>query len=206
MSSDMSSHEEPEERPAAGAAGAAGAGGTAEAEGGPAVPERRAAGSGWDWRRPELVMALVVAGLGGFVLAGTADVSAASSTLGLGPRFFPVLVGIALLLIGVCYAADVVRGGRGDPEESEDVDAAAPADWRTVAQVSVIFLAFAGLVDPLGWIIAGALLFFGLAVTLGAEHRLRAGALAIVLSTLSYLAFVKGLGVSLPAGLLSGVI
>ncbi|WP_189240622.1 tripartite tricarboxylate transporter TctB family protein [Planomonospora parontospora] len=165
-----------------------------------------AAGSGWDWRRPELVMALVVAGLGGFVLAGTADVSAASSTLGLGPRFFPVLVGIALLLIGVCYAADVVRGGHGDPEESEDVDAAAPADWRTVAQVSAIFLAFAGLVDPLGWIIAGALLFFGLAVMLGAAHRLRAGALAIVLSTLSYLAFVKGLGVSLPAGLLSGVI
>ncbi|WP_344856893.1 tripartite tricarboxylate transporter TctB family protein [Planomonospora alba] len=151
-------------------------------------------------------MALVVVGLGVFVLVGTADVTAASSALGLGPRFFPVLIGVALLLIGVFYTADVLRGGHGDPEESEDVDAAAPADWKTVVRVSAVFLAFAGLVDLLGWIIAGALLFFGLATVLGAEHRLRAGVLAIVLSTLSYLAFVKGLGVTLPAGLLSGVI
>ncbi|GIH78715.1 tripartite tricarboxylate transporter TctB family protein [Planobispora longispora] len=195
----MSAHEEPE----------VGRGPEAPegASGGPAVPASRTdEPAGWGWRRPELVMALVVLGLGVFVIAGTADVTAAGSALGLGPRFFPVLVGSALLLIGVFYVLDVVRGGHGDPEESEDVDSGARADWKTVALLSVIFLAFAGLVDLLGWIIAGALLFFGLAVTLGAEHRLRAGVIAIVLSTLSYLAFVKGLGVTLPAGLLSGVI
>ncbi|GIH92484.1 tripartite tricarboxylate transporter TctB family protein [Planobispora siamensis] len=162
--------------------------------------------SGWGWRRPELVLALTVLGLGVFVIVGTADVTAAGSALGLGPRFFPVLVGSAMSLIGVFYVLDVLRGGHGDPEEAEDVDASAPADWKAVALVSVIFLAFAGLVDLLGWIIAGALLFFGLSVTLGAAHRLRAGAVAIILSTASYLAFVKGLGVTLPAGLLSGVI
>ncbi|MBG0832279.1 tripartite tricarboxylate transporter TctB family protein [Planomonospora sp. ID67723] len=161
---------------------------------------------GRGWRRPELALALVVLGLGVFVLAGTADVTAAGSGIGLGPRFFPIIVGSALLLIGVFYVADVLRGGHGDPEEGEDVDAGARTDWKTVALVSVIFLAFAGLVDLLGWIIAGALLFFGLSVTLGATRRLRAGAIAVVLSTLSYLAFVKGLGVTLPAGLLSGVI
>jgi len=100
----------------------------------------------------------------------------------------------------------VVRGGHGDPEESEDVDAGARPDWRTVALVSVIFLAFAGLLDLLGWIIAGALLFFGLSVVVGSIKKLQAGVIAVVLSTVTYLAFVKGLGVTLPAGLLSGVI
>jgi putative tricarboxylic transport membrane protein len=158
------------------------------------------------WRRPELVLALVVLALGAFVILGTADVTAAGSTFGLGPRFFPIIVGSALLVIGLFYVIDVVRGGRGDPEEAEDADTEAPADWRTVVLVSVIFLAFAGLLDLLGWIIAGALLFFGLSVTLGAEHRLRAGVIAVLLSTVTYLTFVKGLGVTLPAGLLSGVI
>ncbi|MFF5208829.1 tripartite tricarboxylate transporter TctB family protein [Streptosporangium sp. NPDC000396] len=166
----------------------------------------RGAGPALSWRRPELVLALVVLGLGVFVIVGTADVTAAGSSLGLGPRFFPMIVGSALLLIGLFYAIDVVRGGHGDPEESEDVDTGARADWRTVALVSAIFLAFAALLDLLGWIIAGALLFFGLSVVLGATRRLQAGVIAILLSTGSYLAFVKGLGVTLPAGLLSGVI
>jgi putative tricarboxylic transport membrane protein len=166
----------------------------------------RGAGPAYSWRRPELVLALVVLALGAFVIVGTADVTAAGSTFGLGPRFFPIIVGSSLLLIGLFYVIDVVRGGRGDPEQTEDADTDAATDWRTVALVSVIFLAFAGLLDLLGWIIAGALLFFGLSLTLGAEHRLRTGVIAVVLSTLTYLAFVKGLGVTLPAGLLSGVI
>ncbi|GAA3441847.1 tripartite tricarboxylate transporter TctB family protein [Planomonospora venezuelensis] len=205
----MSAHEEPQAGRDPGAPEGASDGPAAAhaPSGGPGAPAPDAGGpAGRGWRRPELALALVVLGLGVFVIAGTADVAAAGSGIGLGPRFFPVIVGSALLLIGAFYVADVLRGGHGDPEESEDVDAGAGADWKTVALVSVIFLAFAGLVDLLGWIIAGALLFFGLSVTLGAAHRLRAGAVAIVLSTLSYLAFVKGLGVTLPTGLLSGVI
>ncbi|MER6829540.1 tripartite tricarboxylate transporter TctB family protein [Streptosporangium sp. NPDC000563] len=165
-----------------------------------------ATAAGWSWRRPELGLAVLVLALGAFVIVGTADVTAAGSVLGLGPRFFPALVGGAMLLIGLFYVIDVLRGGHGDPENAEDADSAARADWRTVALVSVIFLAFTGLLDLLGWIIAGALLFFGLSVTLGATRRLRAGVVAILVSFLTYLLFVKGLSVTLPAGLLSGVI
>ncbi|GAA5041755.1 putative tricarboxylic transport membrane protein [Thermocatellispora tengchongensis] len=154
----------------------------------------------------ELVLALIVLALGGFVIAGTSGVTAAASTLGLGPRFFPILVGSALILIGVAYVVDVLRGGHGDPEQSEDIDAAVPADLRSVALVSGIFLAFAVTLDFLGWIVGASLLFFGLAVTLGATHRLRAALIAVALAAGTYLAFVKGLGVTLPAGLLTGVL
>jgi len=164
------------------------------------------AGGGPGWRNPERVLAAVVLGLGAFVIVGTADVTTASSALGLGPRFFPFLVGGAMIVVGVCYVIDVLRGGRGDPEQSEDIDTRTPADLRTVAIVSAIFLAFAVTVDVLGWIVGSALLFFGLAVTLGARRRIRAAAIAIALAVGTHLLFVKGLGVTLPGGLLTGVI
>ncbi|MEV4171080.1 tripartite tricarboxylate transporter TctB family protein [Nonomuraea sp. NPDC049709] len=158
------------------------------------------------WWRPELGLAVVVLVLGVLVVVGTLDVSAAASRLGIGPRFFPMLVGGAMVLIGLFYVADVVRGGHGDPEESEDVDAAAPTDWRSVGLVSGIFLAFAALLNVLGWIIGASLLFFGLSVALGAEHKLRAAGIAVVMGVATYLLFVKGLGVTLPGGPLEGVI
>lgn len=155
------------------------------------------------WWRPELGLSAVVLVLGVLVVIGTLDVSAAASQLGVGPRFFPMLVGGAMVLIGLFYVADVLRGGRGDPEESEDVDAEAPTDWRGVLLVSGVFLAFAALLDVLGWIIGASLLFFGVSVALGAEHRLRAAVVAVVLGVTTYLLFVNGLGVTLPGGVLA---
>ncbi|UBU11963.1 tripartite tricarboxylate transporter TctB family protein [Nonomuraea gerenzanensis] len=150
--------------------------------------------------RPELGLAVVVLVLGVLVVVGTLDVSAAASQLGIGPRFFPMLVGGAMVIVGLFYVADVLRGGHGDPEESEDVDASAPTDWRSLALVSGIFLAFAALLDLLGWIVGASLLFFGLSVALGAEHKLRAAVIAVVLGVTTYLLFVNGLGVNLPNG------
>ncbi|MEW9551527.1 tripartite tricarboxylate transporter TctB family protein [Nonomuraea sp. NPDC050783] len=158
------------------------------------------------WWRPELGLAVVVLALGVLVIAGTLDVSAAASRLGLGPRFFPMLVGGSLVVVGLFYVLDVLRGGHGDPEESEDVDAAAPADRRGVGLVSGIFLAFAALLDVLGWVIGASLLFFGLSVALGAGHKGRAAVVAVVMGVATYLLFVKGLGVRLPGGPLEGVI
>ncbi|GAA0921586.1 tripartite tricarboxylate transporter TctB family protein [Nonomuraea longicatena] len=158
------------------------------------------------WWRPELGLALALLAVGVLVIVGTLDVSAASSAIGIGPRFFPMLVGGAITVVGVFYVADVLRGGRGDPEESEDIDADAPADLKRVGLVGGVFLAFAALLSTLGWVIAGSLLFFGLSLALGAEHRVRAAIISVVLGLGTYLAFVKGLGVTLPAGLLEGVI
>ncbi|MEV0164940.1 tripartite tricarboxylate transporter TctB family protein [Nonomuraea fuscirosea] len=158
------------------------------------------------WWRPELGLAIVVLVLGVLVVVGTLDVSAAASQLGIGPRFFPMLVGGAMVLIGLFYVADVLRGGHGDPEESEDVDTDAPTDWRGVGLVSGIFLAFAALLNVLGWIIGASLLFFALSLALGAEHKSRAAVVAVVMGVTTYLLFVKGLGVTLPGGPLEGVI
>ncbi|MET8002031.1 tripartite tricarboxylate transporter TctB family protein [Nonomuraea glycinis] len=127
------------------------------------APDEAAPAGKRRWWRPELGLALVVPALGVLVVLGTLDVTTAASQLGLGPRFFPMLVGGSMILVGLFYVADVLRGGRGDPEESEDVDVDAPSDWRSVGLVSGVFLAFVAVLDVLGWIIAASLLFFGLA-------------------------------------------
>ncbi|MFI6597959.1 tripartite tricarboxylate transporter TctB family protein [Nonomuraea sp. NPDC050536] len=150
--------------------------------------------------RTELGLALVVLGLGVFVVVGTLDVSAAASTLGIGPRFFPMLVGGSMIVVGACYVADVLRGGHGDPEEGEDVDADAPADWRAVLLMGGIFLAFTAVLEYLGWVISSSLLFWGVAVVLGADHKVRAGIVAVAVGVATYLLFVEVLGVSLPSG------
>ncbi|WP_084960027.1 tripartite tricarboxylate transporter TctB family protein [Thermoactinospora rubra] len=177
----------------------------------PQIPAPRSDGRGTGggegrrrWR-PELVLALAVLALGVFVIVGTLEVTAAASRLGVGPRFFPMLVGGSMVVIGVFYVADVLRGGHGDPEESEDVDTHAPADWRSVLLVSGIFLGFVAILNWLGWVLSASLLFFALSVALGARHLVRTAVIAVVLGVSTYLVFVKGLGVTLPNGILSGV-
>ncbi|MEW2221594.1 tripartite tricarboxylate transporter TctB family protein [Streptomyces sp. NPDC006990] len=91
--------------------------------------------------------------------------------------------------------------GAVDAEEDE------PDDWRTVALLAGVFLAFAALIEPLGFPLAGALLFWGSAFTLGSRrHALtRDPLIAAGLSLLTYTVFHLLLGVHLPGGPLMGV-
>lgn len=61
------------------------------------------------------------------------------------------------------------------------------------------------LVERIGWPLAAAVLFLGVAWSLGARSPLRAAAIGLVLGLVVQVLFVTGLGVSLPAGLLRGV-
>lgn len=95
--------------------------------------------------------------------------------------------------------------GRDDEPASAAV-AEEPADWRTVALLAGIFLAFAALIEPLGFPLSGALLFWGSAYTLGSRNFTRDPLIAAALSLAAYAAFNTLLGVPLPGGPLMGVI
>jgi putative tricarboxylic transport membrane protein len=118
----------------------------------------------------------------------------------------PVVVGVALLVIAVLLARDVLRGGHGESETGEDVDLSHPSDWRTVLLLVGAFLANVVLIDRVGFVISGAVLFWGAAYALGSRHFFRDPLIALVLSTVTYLVFSRGLGIGLPAGVLEGVI
>ncbi|MFD5324498.1 tripartite tricarboxylate transporter TctB family protein [Streptomyces sp. NPDC127092] len=164
----------------------------------------------WLREHSELGVGLILLVLGVLVLtdaltafSGTVDISQRGPV---GPRTVPLVVGTGLLVVAVLLAVDVLRGGRGEAEGGEDIDLSEPSDWRTVLLLAGVFLGFAVLIGPVGFPVAGALLFWGAAYALGSRHLHRDPLIAAVLSLLTYLLFDNLLGVPLPGGPLMGVL
>lgn len=131
---------------------------------------------------------------------------ATSSNDPIGPRPIPILLGVLLIVVAAVYALDVTRGGTGEPEGGEDVDLTSPIDWRTVLLLTAAFVVNALLIERLGWVISGSLLFFGAAFALGSRRYVLTLAIAIALSLATFYGFAIGLGVNLPAGVLQGIL
>ncbi|TWP53100.1 tripartite tricarboxylate transporter TctB family protein [Lentzea tibetensis] len=155
----------------------------------------------WLKERSELGMCLVLAALGVLVLTDTLRMSTDFAQRGpVGPKAVPLVVGGLLLVVAVLLARDVLRGGRGEAEGGEDIDLAAPADWRTVLLLCGAFLANAALIGVVGFPISGAILFWGAAYALGSRNLVRDPLIAAGMSVLTFLIFNNLLGVPLPGG------
>ncbi|GAA4286890.1 tripartite tricarboxylate transporter TctB family protein [Georgenia daeguensis] len=166
-----------------------------------------AAGRGRLAGRSELGVAALLAVLGVVILLDTIGLEAPySQSDPVGPKALPYIVAGLLLVCAVVLAIDVVRGGRGEAEGGEDVDLTHPTDWRTVVPLVAVFAANIALVDTLGWVLSGTLLFFGSVVALGSRHYVRDLVVSVLLALGSFYGFYLGLGIPLPAGLLEGVL
>ena len=164
-------------------------------------------GSTEEQGRSELGVALFLGALGLLVIVSALLLPESAIARGpVGPAAVPVVVGGLLVVVSVFLAVDVLRGGRGEPEGGEDIELGGGTDWRTVAIVAAAFLANALLIEPLGWPISGAILFWGAAFALGSRHYVRDVLLAFALSIGSWYLFALGLGIVLPPGILRGIL
>ncbi|MEV1022687.1 tripartite tricarboxylate transporter TctB family protein [Streptomyces sp. NPDC050264] len=171
------------------------------------TPEQPRTRRAWLRDHSELGVCVLLSALGALVLTDALTMDVDLTQRGpVGPKTVPVVVGIGLLVVAVLLAVDVLRGGRGEAEGGEDIDLSAPADWRTVLLLAGVFLATAVLIEPLGFPIAGALLFWGAAYALGSRHLPRDPLIAAGLSLLTYAVFNNLLGVPLPGGPLMGAL
>ena len=164
-------------------------------------------GSTAEQGRSEYGVALFLGALGLLVIVSALLLPESRIVRGpVGPAAVPVLVGALLVIVSVFLALDVKRGGRGEPEGGEDIELGGGTDWRTVVLLAAAFLSNAFLIEPLGWPISGAILFWGSAFALGSRHYVRDAAIALVLGVGSWYLFVLGLGISLPVGILEGIL
>lgn len=124
----------------------------------------------------------------------------------LGPKPVPLFVGGLLIVLAAFLAIAVARGSRGEAEDGEDVDLDARVDIKTVLALLGVFLANVLLIDLLGWVVSGGLLFYGSAIALGSRHFIRDLAISAVMSLSTFYGFAIGLGVALPAGILQGIL
>ena len=96
------------------------------------------------------------------------------------------------------HAAPVEAG-----EDGEDVDTEAPPDLVAVAGVGVALATYVLLLEAAGFVLASALLFWGVALAFGSRSWLRDPLLGLLLGLTVYLAFTRLLGLRLPAGVLA---
>ena len=169
------------------------------------MSEKTLAGRGGD--RAQYGVCAGLALLGVLVLVDASRIGAATSSNDpIGPRPVPIILGLLLVVVSIFYAVDVARGGVGEAEAGEDIDLSTRIDVRTVTMLIGVFAVNALLIEPLGWVISGSLLFWGAAFALGNRHHIRGLVLGVALALITFYAFAIGLGVNLPAGILPGIL
>ncbi|MDT0353330.1 tripartite tricarboxylate transporter TctB family protein [Pseudonocardia charpentierae] len=180
----------------------------------------------------ELVVPAILVAIAVFLIIGTATMVEPPSVQRPGPAFFPGIIIGLLLIMAVLHTVQTLRTVRarragllqdeqeahldadGDPIEEIPPDpprgrepwpAGAVTDWRAVLTVLGSLVAFMVLLRPVGWIVAAAVLFWGVAYALGSRRPIFDVSVALVMSSVIQLTFGYLLGLNLPAGFLAGV-
>lgn len=154
--------------------------------------------------RSGLSLALLMAAFSTYLLYGVLTMNVPEGTDFPGPRFFPTVLLVLGNVLAVLLALTYLR----TPEPVEELPEATwrhYTDWRAIAWCVGGFAVFAATIDLLGWILAAAVLFWCVARGIGSRRPVFDATLALLVSSLVYLAFAEGLGLTLPAGLLGGI-
>jgi putative tricarboxylic transport membrane protein len=137
----------------------------------------------------------------------------------IGPRFFPSLVAAGLVLLGVWLAATALRRNKAKIAErkraeeqthgTKDVPWLPDGDqtnWRALGFLAAGLLLCLALFERGGFVVASSVLFWMAARGFGSTRPVRDAVIAAVLSVVVFLAFTRGLGLTLPLGVLGGLL
>ncbi|WP_156208125.1 tripartite tricarboxylate transporter TctB family protein [Nocardiopsis sp. SBT366] len=155
------------------------------------------------WRGPTAwVIPALVALLGAVALWGGLTIEAPPNATRPGPGAFPGTVGVLLLVTAVCMTVINLRNRNTG-------DGTATLGWfesRPVLLVLAGLVVHVALLEFVGWLLAGALLFWIVAYAFGARAYLRDAIVALSMSAAVQVGFSLGLGLSLPGGFLEMVL
>ena len=117
-----------------------------------------------------------------------------------GPRLVPLIVALGLIVLSLVFLARTfVRPDLQLAERSTLEDAR--THWPTPLALMAGLVAYAELLEPLGYIVATSVFFALGARVLGSRRPLRDVAVGVALAVVVYVAFTELLGVALPGGL-----
>ncbi|MHC8609848.1 tripartite tricarboxylate transporter TctB family protein (plasmid) [Paenarthrobacter ureafaciens] len=155
-------------------------------------------------RRSEFIVVALLAGFAGLLFWDTINAPADVMQRGpVGPQTMPFVVASLLLLCAVILAVDLLRGGQGKPEEGE---AGERSDWKTCGIIAAAVLLTAAVMESVGWVVAGGVMFYLCVYAFGSRHYIRDFVVSAGMAVGSFYLFFSGLGIPLPAGLLQGVL
>jgi putative tricarboxylic transport membrane protein len=150
----------------------------------------------------DLAIGLTIIALGGVLTFGLQGIQFGAGYDRIGPRFFPYVVALGLVLLGGWFVvAGIVRAAR--PEQTPD---AAPVDWVPIGYLATALVLALLLMDRAGFVIASAIQFWLVARAFGSRRPVRDAIVAGALSLACFVAFANGLGLTLPSGILEGML
>lgn len=123
-----------------------------------------------------------------------------------GPRVFPLIVSIGTTVLGAWLTVNALRGDRAEPGAEEDTDLDAPINLINPAIILGGFLLGSVLLAPLGFVVGTAIMYFSVAYAFGERRYGLMTFVALIVAFVTYVLFTHGLGLTLPAGLLKGII
>ena len=138
-----------------------------------------------------LVIALMLAAVAA-VLVWDANQLQSNTTYGMGPHVMPVVIAVGLGILAIGNLIEALRGNL-PPRESAD-----PKAVLLILAGLALLIAIIGLGG--GFILATTALFVTTSAAFGRRAILADSAIALVMTTLIYLAFDRLLTLSLPAG------
>lgn len=116
-----------------------------------------------------------------------------------GPRFLPLVVVVLWIALSVVYLLQqVVRVAR----QSGTLPTERFSHMPAAALLVVLLVAYAYLLEPLGYIVATSVFFLAAARTMGSRQVVRDLVVGVGLSLGVYLLFTGALGVHLPEGVI----
>ncbi len=150
-----------------------------------------------------------------YIVYGIITMDVPDSAQAPGPKLYPTLLALFSGVLTVVLIIDTWRNPDAGPAHrytapvGETVNEALipvqETDNKNLALGMLAFLIFAFILEPVGWIISAAFLFWAIALCMGAKRPLFNLAVGLVVSSAVQVAFSMGLGLSLPAGILGGL-
>lgn len=154
----------------------------------------------------ELVFGVLLLGLGVVVLLDARTLPPSTSASGIGAAFFPTIVSIVTMAVALALLVQVLRGSRGEADEGEgDVDVSV-FHVRAMLVVLGAFIWYALALERVGYVLTAFVTFWAIAYAVGARRYVRDGIISLAIAVVVYVGFTRGLSISLPAGLLEGVL
>jgi putative tricarboxylic transport membrane protein len=120
----------------------------------------------------------------------------------MGPKVFPVLLGIALAAGAVLLLAETIRGTGKEKKKAKEPREGTQKNpgliWAVIAWTIVFFLLF----EPLGYIVSSILYILPLMVCFNKKRWWTNGITSMLFPLGIYILFVKFLGIMLPKGVI----
>ena len=148
----------------------------------------------------QILVAAGVLAFGVALLYGTTLLPAATGYAKVGPRLMPTIVSGGLILLGLVLLKEALFGGFRGVDETEA--AATPTDWRAIAWISAAIIANGVLMVPVGFVLAGTVLFVLAARGFGNKDWVKNAIIGLIIAVVTYAFFNYGLGLGLPRGIL----